>query len=536
MAGQWEQFARNFKDFYDLGNKVQTGLATRKILDEEVETLYDQTDMGAGVPHGLSNKFRYDGKIYDKQITGDQLRGLQDRRIADAMIKFGDAEGATKMLTSKAQLKNLNLDNQVKEGTLAETIKKVKIDNDAKLKTMDLTDAQITRYNQLTPLMAEKYLADIESQKVSTAQSVSKFASEKSILDDKATMSSYELAEYEADEDNRDLQRGLTNKNIILAEKETDLKTKQTDLDAKVFTSSYEEVLATRLLESGEAKDAAEASKLAAERNLAGNQALSDFATAMKEGGELFGADALAQQEWLTTRWQESGGDKAVKQLIDTIKADDLASLTAEGSRLMAEVGVAFSGKSQNLQKEALVKLIDGQDGIEGNMKFGKDAKGNTVLYEYPSVEAMNADKKDLGAGGEPVAKGKKNGWDSFREGFYNEFTPLKSLEIAKLNSEIAYKDAQTNELIGKADAAKQARQDDIWARHRTTADYQTLLRKRITAEQKILDEVPTAEGGERRIVKRSDIEAAMRAEYFASTPGGNEFEGFSYTLDEEPK
>ena len=526
MAGQWEQFARNFETFYKLGNKVQTGLATKKILDEEVETIQAPDAAGPGVPHsgynsqgGIGSRFRYDGKIYDKQITGDQLKGLQDKRIAAEMTRFGDAEGATKMLTSKAQLKNLNLDNQVKEGTLAETIKRVKIDNDAKLKTMDLTDAQITRYNQLTPLMGEKYLADIESQKVSTAQSVSKFASEKSILDDKATMSSYELAEYEADEDNRDKSRGVTAKKLTNEEKEADLKSKQIDLDAEVFTSSYEEVLATRLLESGEAKDAAEASKLAAERNLAGNQALSDFATAMKKGGELFGADALTQQEWLTTRWQESGGDKAVKQLIDTIKADDLASLTAEGSRLMTEVGVAFSGKSQNLQKEALVKLIDGQDGIEGNMKFGKDAKGNTVLYEYPSVEAMNADKKDLGAGGEPVAKGKKNGWDSFREGFYNEFTPLKSLEIAKLNSEIAYKDAQTAELTGKAAATRQAKEDDIWAAERRTPAYEARLTQAIAAWEKN-NEVPNTSPP---IV---EIEKALKAQYFAST--NDEFDGFS--------
>ena len=530
MAGQWEQFANNFKTFYELGNKVQTGLATRKILEEEVETLYDQTDMGAGVPHGLSNKFRYDGKIYDQQITPEMLRGLQDRRIADAMIKFGDAEGATKMLTSKAQLKNLNLDNQVKEGTLSEQIRAVKLANDAKVQSMDLTAEQIKRYKELTPLMAEDFLRKIEAQKVSTAQSVSKFANEKSILDDKATMSSYELKEYEANEANRDKQRGLTAKNLILEEKETDLKTKQADLDDKVFTSSYEDVLATRILASGEAKTEAEASKLAAERNLAGNQALSDFATAMKEGGELFGTDAITQQEWLKKRWEESGGDKSVKELMETIKADDLASITAEGSRLMAEVSNAFSAKNQNLQKDALISLIDSQDGIEGNMKFGKDEKGNTVLYEYPSVEAMNADKKDLGVGGEPIASGQDRGWDSFREGFYNEFTPLKSLELAKANADIALSRARTQEIKDKGLAAVQKQQDEIWARHRATGDYQTDLRAALLEQQAILDEVP----GNTKKVDKVALEAKLRREYFASTPGGNEFAGFSYT--EEPE
>jgi hypothetical protein len=423
------------------------------------------------------------------------------------MIKFGDAEGATKMLTSKAQLKNLNLDNQVKEGTLEERIKKAKIDNDAKLKTMDLTDAQITRYNQLTPLMAEKYLADIEAQKVSTAQSVSKFANEKSILEDKATMSAYELEEYEADEANRDAQRGLTSKKIKLEDEEADLAMAK-------LKSGYETELANYNLELGIAK-----TKL-------NQEVLTDFATKM--ANKEFESPE-AQKAWLVNNWT---GDPRVKTMIADIDAVQLSQITAEGTKMMAEVNAALSGKSQNGQKDALIKVMDMQDGISGNMQFITNEKGVTQLAEYSSAEAMKADTKKTGEGAKIVVNenGTKKGWDGFTEGLTAEFTPLKSLEIAKLNSDIALSDARTQEIKDKGLIAVQKQQDEIWARHRATGDYQTDLRAAVLEQQAILDEVP----GNTKKVDKVALEAKLRREYFASTPGGNEFAGFSYT--EEPE
>jgi hypothetical protein len=472
MAGQWEQFANNFKTFYELGNKVQTGLATRKILEEEVETLYNPDAAGPGVPHagsnsqgGIGNRYRYDGKIYDQQITPEMLRGLQDRRIADAMIKFGDAEGATKMLTSKAQLKNLNLDNQVKEGTLEERIKKAKIDNDAKLKTMDLTDAQITRYNQLTPLMAEKYLADIEAQKVSTAQSVSKFANEKSILEDKATMSAYELKEYEADEANRDAQRGLTSKKIKLEDKEADLAMAK-------LKSGYETELANYNLELGIAKTQLEAEQLAANQNKLNQEVLTDFATKM--ANKEFESPE-AQKAWLVNNWT---GDPRVKTMIADIDAVQLSQITAEGTKMMAEVNAALSGKSQNGQKDALIKVMDMQDGISGNMQFITNEKGITQLAEYSSAEAMKADTKKTGEGATIVVNenGTKKGWDGFTEGLTAEFTPLKSLEIAKANADIAYIRAQTEFKLNESDMKLTLAESKAWGDHTQTETFRQLL------------------------------------------------------------
>ena len=71
---------------------------------------------------------------------------------------------------------------------------------------------------------------------------------------------------------------------------------------------------------------------------------------------------------------------------------------------------------------------------------------------------------------------------------------------------------------------AEKAAQDLAWNNHRKTGDYQTLLRKTMDEQQAILDEVP----GESRKVSKEEIERALRIEYFASTPGGGEFAGFS--------
>tara|TARA_R110002012_G_scaffold291070_3_gene485324 strand:- start:162 stop:1739 length:1578 start_codon:yes stop_codon:yes gene_type:complete len=476
----WEKFARNFKDFYELGNKVQAQMATNEILDEEVETLNNPDAAGPGVPHagnnsqgGIGSRFRYDGKIYDKQITPEMLRGLQDTRIAGVMTRFGDTEGATKMLTSKAQLKNLQLDNEVKEGTLAENIRKVKIDNDAKVASMDLTKEQIARYKELTPLMAEKYLADIDAQETSTYQSKVKFPTEIASLIAKGKITVQQAKEFmdkEAIESreglikNQNLQNKVDKKNIKLEDKEADLAMDK-------LTSTYENQLATYILDSGTAKTQAEAAELAANQNKLNQEVLTDFATKMaKKEFE----SPEAQKAWLIDNWT---GDPRVKTMIADITAVQLSQITAEGTKMMAEVNAALTGKNQNGQKDALVKVMDMQDGISGNMQFVKNEKGITQLVEYPSVEDMKADTKKTGKGGTIVVNenGTKQGWDGFTEGLTAEFTPLKSLEIAKANADIAYVNAQTSYKLNESDMKLSLSDSKVWGDHTQTELYRYL-------------------------------------------------------------
>ena len=152
----------------------------------------------------------------------------------------------------------------------------------------------------------------------------------------------------------------------------------------------------------------------------------------MQEGGALFvdnfadaSAHAKAQQDYLRKYWN---GDKAVGELIKTIGADELAAITAEGSLMMAKVNNVFQGKSQNSAKDELIKLIDGQDGITGNMRWDtKDGK----------VQLIETD----GDGEETIIEG--TSWNNFKQVFYGEFTPLKSLEIAKSNADTQLVSAQ---------------------------------------------------------------------------------------------
>ena len=154
----------------------------------------------------------------------------------------------------------------------------------------------------------------------------------------------------------------------------------------------------------------------------------------------------------------------------------ELSEITAEGTKTMAEIGNALTGKSSHAAKKALIEVIDMQDGIEGNMKFGKDGKGNTVLYEYPSAEAMEADKKGTGTGGEAVITGHGVGWDKFTESLYAEFTPLKALELAKANADIAYVRAQTAFKEAEAGMKVTLAESKAWGDHTQTDLFKQLV------------------------------------------------------------
>ena len=156
----WQNFAKNFKSTKEVFDDLFTAVETKKIMDEEVETRY-AADAGLS-PHAAgSTKWSYGGQVYDKQITPDMLRGLQHKRIADVKTRYGDVEGGLKMQLDQALLTKYGDESALAQGTLAEQIRKVKLENDALVKTMDLDQAQINRINTLAPLEASKYIAEI---------------------------------------------------------------------------------------------------------------------------------------------------------------------------------------------------------------------------------------------------------------------------------------------------------------------------------------------------------------------------------------
>ena len=242
------------------------------------------------------------------------------------------------------------------------------------------------------------------------------------------------------------------------------LQQKQAVFENKVFDSNYEKNLAIRLSKVNTEWSNQQVLEEAAELNLQGNKTLSLFAKEMGEGGVLHhsnfedaSAHAIAQQKWLTENWR---GEAAIKDLINKIGADDLSRITNEGSRITAEVTNAISNKSPELAKRALIKVIDMQDGIPGNMEFGYDEKDNLILYEA----------------GEPVVTGVGDDWSKFVEKLHIQFTPLAALDIAKKNAETAYSIAQTEDLKGKAQREINAANALAWDKHTETDLYRQLL------------------------------------------------------------
>ena len=213
---------------------------------------------------------------------------------------------------------------------------------------------------------------------------------------------------------------------------------------------------------------------MASKLSLQGNETLTEFATKM--ANREF-KSAAEQKKWLLDAWDDTH-DPRIKDMISGIDEMQLSQITAEGTRTMAEINNALSGKSSNAAKAALIKVIDKQDGIEGNMKFGKDGKGNTVLYEYPSAEAMKADKDGTGTGGEAVITGHGAGWTKFTESLYAEFTPLKSLEIAKTNADIRYVNAQAKFKEAEAGMKVTLAEAKAWGDHTQTDLFKQLATK----------------------------------------------------------
>jgi len=521
---QWEQFASSFDTFYNIGNKIQKGLGSRKIMDEEVETIYSN-DAGAS-PHasgqgvGSGTQYKYDGKMYKEQITPEQLTGLRNKRLSDNMVRYGDAEGAMDFNLKNAQLRESNNSANLAEGQLKGLIDRVKIENDAKIASMDLDKTQMARIKRLQPYEVKIFLADIAAKQQEleekTALQPGKVTLQTGEIDlqaDKVSQSDIDLKEYksEAATGIRESSRQLT-----IAEQANETLRKKRDKE--IITSTYKNEVATALLNSGQAKNEADAGKMASDIDLQGSKTLTEFAR--KSGAKEFKSPE-DQKAWLLDAWGETH-DPRIKTMLGEMNAVELSEITMDGTRVMTQVNAALSSGTQNNQKAALVELMDKEDGIPGNIRFETDKESGVVkLVQYPSAEEMAK-----GTNGEAVinANGTKKGWDGFTQGLESEFTPLKSLEIAKANAEIRKLNSESNFNDNKAEAARLSEEKIIWANHRKTSDYQTLLRKTMVEQQAILDEVP----GESRKVVKEDVEDALRIQYFASTAGGGAYAGWS--------
>lgn len=93
-------------------------------------------------------------------------------------------------------------------------------------------------------------------------------------------------------------------------------------------------------------------------------------------------------------------------------------------------------------------------------MEFKTDKKtGVVTLYED----------------GKAVITGAGRGWDKFTEQLYAEFTPLKSLEIAKANADIRYVNAQAKFKESEAGMKVTLAESKAWGDHTQTEHFRQI-------------------------------------------------------------
>ena len=96
---QWAQFAENFKNTYEIANKVQQGYQTRKIMDDEEFTA--EGNAGAG-------------------LSGNALEKARYKALGDIATKYGDAAGGLANRTALADLEAKDRDNTINQGIMKE--------------------------------------------------------------------------------------------------------------------------------------------------------------------------------------------------------------------------------------------------------------------------------------------------------------------------------------------------------------------------------------------------------------------------------
>lgn len=408
----WQQFADNFEATNSTFNKFFTAKETAEIMKEQPQELQ------SGIGPGPQSQYQasYGGKTYDKQITPEMLKGLRTQRISDVMAKYGDSEGAMKRQLDSALLQKYQDESALAQGTLQGQIDNLDLTNQGISANTAMTQAQMQIMVDKAPIEQRAMIAQAYGYELTNAGKVIDNRIKSKTEDATVGLKNNELESsnmnLEIQKDNRDNAKGI-NRNL---KKQSDIETETAERENNIAKSKYGFDLTSALMQSQAGMNQAEASVLATQQILDGNQTLMDFSTMMGNGEFESVQD---QKDWLMTNWN---GDQRVLAMIDTIDAADLSQITVEGTKTMAQIDAAFTGKSQNAAKDELIKIIDMQDGITGNMRW--DTKdGKVQLLETDGDGQINT-----------IAEGAN--WNDFKEKFYAEFTPLKSLEIAKTNAD----------------------------------------------------------------------------------------------------
>ena len=470
---QWEQFADNFTTFYDMGNKLQTGMATRKIMDEAPEVV---TAGGIKQPH-QNYQATYDGKTYDKEITPEMLRGLQYDRIGDVRTRFGDATGgmelrekAAGIRNDRATLKSTNLANELAEKRMVFDIEQAKLNNKSTDIGNQISDQALLERVEGWPIeKANKLLANFDL-KLDSSRKLIKLKVETAIADDEIALKNLEVdakkveianqkllgAGYKIDNDGNLVQLGVdksTAKNRIKSV-QLEVNAKQQDIinqilvgnglvldnRGKVVTAEIAERTKVGVIKSKNAEEEAnmQAAKLKSTNARLENNAnvsLLEYSKIIKDGGNFTDKKGkkITGAEWLRESWT---GDAKTLEVLKNIEDDELNQLMREGTMVIKKVEAALTG-TRDQAEPAIMALIDSQDSIPNNVEILQSGDGNFLRMVQTDENGENPTV---------IAEGKD--WETFKQNLQDSITPMKSVTIAKANADIALVQAQTNEII----------------------------------------------------------------------------------------
>ena len=472
---QWEQFADNFTTFYDMGNNLQTGMATRKIMDEAPEVV---TAGGIKQPH-QNYQATYDGKTYDKEITPEMLRGLQYDRIGDVRTKFGDATGGMELREKAAGIRNdranleaTNLSNTLAERTLNFNVEQAGLKTDSMKTDNEILEQKLAEMVASMPLdLANKELLNY-GYKIDNSRNLIKFKTEKQTQKTEVKLKNLQLeqkqveianqkllgAGYKIDNDGNLVQLGVdksTAKNRIKSV-QLDVNAKQQDIinqilvgnglvldnRGKVVTAEIAERTKVGVIKSKNAEEEAnmQAAKLKSttarlENNA--NIALLEYSKIIKDGGNFTNkaGKKITGAEWLREGWT---GDDATLKVLQNIDDDELNQLMRKGTMIIKGVEAALMG-TRDVTEPAILKLIDEQDSIPNNVQILQSDEGDFIRMVQTDAEGKN-----------PITIAEGEDWSDFSDNLIASITPMKSVTLAKANADIALVQAQAEEINAK--------------------------------------------------------------------------------------
>lgn len=475
----WQQFSDNFSSVYGTFQDLGRGLETSRIMQEKPQEQVVQEGPRNQYSRA-TGKYTYGGKTYDKEITPDELRGLQYNRLGDVMAKYGDPTGAMQMRTAAADIENKraslaaqNLSNELNQKLMNHLVRNQELANENiaartanTIANTGLTNQQLIEMTNTMGVREKQEFEKLLGLQWDNQLKEYKAIVEEATIKDKIKISGIDVERaqvdlaneklkgegYRIDNDGNLIQLGIdraTQKDeIALKGLEVEGK-KQANINAALYGTGLEldnrgKLVAVEIDEATqgsevytitaenqakqlEARSRSQAARLENNANLV----LTEYSQIVKDGGDFTSRDGqkISGADWLRENWT---GDEATKQVINRLEEDEINAIMRDGAVMMANVEGTLQGTTSLGQvKKKLEKLIDDQDSIPGNVEITQGEGGAVFLVE--TDEEGNTINEIKGAN-----------YEEFKQNLLKAMSPIRAVKIAKANADVAYVEAQT--------------------------------------------------------------------------------------------